>query len=217
MIDLVDYRKALDLQRRAVGALRAGRGGEIVFLLSHPPTITLGRKGRAGNVLVPAGRLEAMGIVLVRVERGGDATFHGPGQLVAYPILDLGARRVAPPRHVGNLEEAMLGTMRRLGVEGTRVEGLRGVFIRGAGGRLLKAGAVGVAVAAGISSHGLALNVEIDPQPFDLIVPCGLPGVGVTSLHLHAPAPLSIDEAADILAGELRRIYGGDLAIRTAF
>jgi lipoate-protein ligase B len=210
----VPYGEALAMQKKAAAELREGRGGEVLFILSHPPTITLGRKGRDDHITASPEILGARGISVVRTERGGDVTYHGPGQIVAYPVLDLAARRVSPPAHVANLEEAMMRTTRRYGIESTRIEGIRGVFTRGGGEEpFRKIGAVGVALSRGICFHGLALNVLLDPADFDVIVPCGLNGYGVTSMARCMPAALSMDEVADDLAAEIRVIYGEHLPI----
>jgi lipoate-protein ligase B len=208
-IEIVEYRRALELQRNAVRELQAGGGREVFFFMSHPPTITVGRKGDASHVLAAPGSLESRGIEVVRVERGGDVTFHGPGQLVVYPILDLGARRLPPPAHVWNLEEAMIRALARAGLEAWRNEGWRGVFAgRGPDGSFLKIGAVGVAVARGVCFHGLAMNVTIDPGAFDVIVPCGLRGVRAASMRGCGAYRASVEEAADAVAAELAAIYG---------
>jgi lipoate-protein ligase B len=210
----VGYEEALAMQRKAALDLQAGSGGEVLFVLSHPPTITIGRKGSADHITAAPASLEARGVSIVRTERGGDVTYHGPGQVVVYPVLDLAARRVPPPAHVGNLEEAMMKTLGRFGIESARVKGIRGVFARAVGEETPgKIGAVGVALSRGICFHGLALNVLIDPGDFDVIIPCGLGDIRVTSMARCTTAALSMDEVADALASELRAIYGAHLPI----
>jgi len=217
-IETVGYHEAHAMQKRAVSELQSGKGREVLIVLSHPPTVTIGRKGDRSNVLAPDGVLKEKGIGLVRTERGGDVTFHGPGQLVVYPVLNLGARRLSPPGHVYNLEEAIMQTTRRAGMVAVRVDGIRGVYVpAGSEERFLKLGAVGVAVERGICYHGLALNVRVEPGDFNVIVPCGLRDFGVTSMHLCAPSSISMDGVADVLVGELLNIYGRDLEVISTF
>jgi lipoyl(octanoyl) transferase len=216
-IETIEYEKARDFQRRLVADLQEGRGRETALIVTHPPTITLGRKARPENILAPAARLRSMGVAVARTERGGDVTWHGPGQIVAYPIVNLARRRMAPPDHVHALEEAMIAVLGRFGLEGLRLERVRGVFLGSLRGRPpCKVGAVGVAVARGWAFHGLSLNVRVDPGFFSLIVPCGLRDIEATSMHLHLQAPPDPGEVADGLARELRRIYGETLAVRTS-
>ncbi len=182
--DEVPYRAAWELQHRLVAGRREGRYGDTVVLLEHPPVYTLGRRATPSNILLDDAQLAAAGIDVVPVDRGGDVTYHGPGQLVVYPIF-----RLAGQRHVVDFVRALEGiamdALAGLGVEGSRREGLSGVWV----GRE-KIVAIGVRVAAGgITSHGLALNVAPDLTHFGGIIPCGLATEGVTSLqalgHTH--------------------------------
>lgn len=174
---IVEYRAAWELQQQLVTRRQAGEIGDTVVLLEHPPVYTLGRRASSGNVLLDADELERAGIDLVAVDRGGDVTYHGPGQLVVYPVI-----RLAGQRHVVDfvraLEEVAIRALALLDVEGCRREGLTGVWV----GRE-KIVAIGVRVGAGgVTSHGLALNVAPDLSHFAGIVPCGLATEGVTSL-----------------------------------
>jgi lipoyl(octanoyl) transferase len=176
-LDLVEYRAAWALQQRLVVARQADEIGDTVVLVEHPPVYTLGRRATGTNVLLDATELAAAGIDVVNVDRGGDVTYHGPGQLVVYPVV-----RLAGQRHVVDfvraLEEVALGALDRLGVTAERRHGLTGVWV----GRE-KIVAIGVRVGAGgVTSHGLALNVDPDLAHFAGIVPCGLATEGVTSL-----------------------------------
>ena len=173
----VDYRDAWDLQQRLVVARREGRVGDTVVLVEHPPVYTLGRRATTEHVLLDEQARGAAGIDLVAVDRGGDVTYHGPGQLVVYPVL-----RLAGQRHVVDfvrmLEQVAIAALARLGVTGERRDGLTGVWV----GRE-KIVAIGVRVGAeGVTSHGLALNVDPELSHFGGIVPCGLATEGVTSL-----------------------------------
>jgi len=174
---VVPYREAWELQQRLVIGRQDGTQPDTVVMLEHPPVYTLGRRASATNVLLDADQLAAAGIDVIPVDRGGDVTYHGPGQLVVYPIV-----RLADQRHVVDfvraLEEVALRALARLGVRAERREGLTGVWV----GRE-KLVAIGVRVgAAGVTSHGLALNVDPDLTHFAGIVPCGLATEGVGSL-----------------------------------
>ena len=188
----VEYRDAWDLQQRLVAARRDGRVGDTVVLIEHPPVYTLGRRASTEHVLLDEAARAASGIDLVAVDRGGDVTYHGPGQLVVYPVL-----RLAGQRHVVDfvrmLEEVAITALARLGVAADRREGLTGVWV----GRE-KIVAIGVRVGAeGVTSHGLALNVDPDLSHFGGIVPCGLATEGVTSLAaLGRAADMSTARAA---------------------
>jgi len=183
LLDLpqTDYSQALALQHRIVAARREGRlDRDLVILLEHPPVFTLGRRGGRENLLVPEEVLKAKGISIVPIERGGDITYHGPGQLVAYPIIDLNAAHLAVVAFVGALEQAMVATAAHwdLPAQGDAVH--RGAWI---GQR--KLGSVGITVRRGISFHGLALNVATDLTPFTWINPCGIQACAMTSLALE--------------------------------
>ena len=176
-LGVVEYRAAWHLQQRLVAQRQDDMMSDTLVLLEHPPVYTLGRRATTEHVLLDAAELDAAGIDVVPVDRGGDVTYHGPGQLVVYPVL-----RLAGQRHVVDfvraLEEVAIRALATLGVIGTRRDGLTGVWI----GRE-KIVAIGVRVgAAGVTSHGLALNVQPDLAHFAGIVPCGLATEGVTSL-----------------------------------
>jgi lipoyl(octanoyl) transferase len=176
-LGVVPYRQAWELQQQLVAARQAGTSGDTVVMLEHPPVYTLGRRASASNVLLGEAELSAAGIEVVAVDRGGDVTYHGPGQLVVYPVV-----RLAGQRHVVDfvraLEEVALTALARLGVRAERREGLTGVWVARE-----KVVAIGVRVGAdGVTSHGLALNVDPDLAHFAGIVPCGLATEGVASL-----------------------------------
>ncbi|HJM88589.1 MAG TPA: lipoyl(octanoyl) transferase LipB [Dehalococcoidia bacterium] len=180
---LVPYSAASRWQRETATSLRregdtGGEADEAVALLEHPPVYTLGRRGGRQHVLRSEAELALQGAELVESDRGGDVTFHGPGQLVVYPILDLRARGIAPVDHVRSLEGVVIDVLRDFEVCGERVEGRPGVWVSGA-----KVAAVGVRVQRGVSTHGLALNVSTDLSRFDAIVPCGIGDAGVTSMQ----------------------------------
>jgi len=180
----IDYQAGLDLQKRLVEDRRSGRIGDTLLLLEHPPVITLGVKTRRGpsNIVASTEELEAQGVGVFETGRGGDVTYHGPGQLVGYPILDLKPDRQDVHRYVRDLEEVLILAIGRFGVEGHRVKGLTGVWV-GPPESEEKVAAIGVRISRWITSHGFALNVATDLGHFDLIVPCGIADRGVTSLE----------------------------------
>jgi lipoate-protein ligase B len=196
----VPYGEALALQERRVEARRRGEAGDALLLLEHPPVITLGRRGREENVLLPAAALAARGIEVHRVGRGGDATYHGPGQLVGYLVADLAARGEADAGALlRRIEAALVAALADLGCAAYTRPGQTGVFAApGAPGPARKIASIGVGLRGWISWHGFALNVTIDPADFGLIVPCGLRDVAMTSLarELGDAAAPGLDERA---------------------
>jgi len=211
----VPYERAWEWQRETATALRDGRGLEALALLQHPPVYTLGRRTRPQHLLVDASTLQARGASVIEVDRGGDVTFHGPGQLVAYPILGLRRRGVGPVEYVRALESVVIAALARFGVLGERVPGRPGVW---AGGD--KIAAIGVRVQGGVTTHGFALNVDTDLRWFDAIVPCGLADVSVTSMARvlsQAPAMARVEDAvADAFAAVFRSALREADASRTS-
>jgi lipoyl(octanoyl) transferase len=178
-LGVVPYAEGLELQRRLVERRKAGEIPDQLLLLQHPPVITLGVKVRAdrSHVLASAAELAEAGVELFETGRGGDVTYHGPGQIVGYPILDLRPDRCDVHRYVRDLEQVMIATAAAFGIEAARVPGLTGAWV----GRD-KLAAIGVRISRWITSHGFALNVTTDLANFGLIVPCGIAERGVTSL-----------------------------------
>jgi lipoyl(octanoyl) transferase len=195
----------LELQAEHVTARQAGRSHDTLLLLEHDPVFTLGRNARHENVLLPDESLRARGFEVVETGRGGDVTYHGPGQLVAYPILDLSPDRRDVHRYVRDLEEVMIRTCADYGVIATRIEGLSGAWVGDS-----KIGAIGVRIARWVTSHGIALNVTTDLSAFRLIVPCGIRDHGVTSLErvLGRAIPLGavMDRIQHHFAGVFERV-----------
>src|SRR5258707_12872519 len=179
----VDYSTALDLQLTLVDMVKAGRIGHTLLLLEHPPVITLGRNAGMANIVAPKHFLESKGIELVETDRGGEVTFHGPGQLVGYPIFDLRAftPRVGAVEFVRKIEESLIRTCGDLGVVTYRIPGLTGVWTENDPPG--KIAAIGVHISRAVTSHGFALNVNTELDYFNLIVPCGIVGKPVTSLE----------------------------------
>jgi lipoate-protein ligase B len=173
----ISYEDALTLQNNLAKARGAGQIGDTLLLLQHPPVITIGRSGKVQNVLVPEATLKERNIKVIFTDRGGDVTYHGPGQLVVYPILDIKAHGLGVPGYVWNLEEVVIRVLAHYGITACRVEKLRGVWVdRG------KIAALGVHLSRWISRHGLALNVNTDLDPFRLINPCGITDRPVISM-----------------------------------
>lgn len=178
-LGLVEYLRGWDLQRSLAEARRANIIPDVLLLLEHPHTYTLGRRGNEANILLTPDELEKRGIAVHHVDRGGDVTYHGPGQLVAYPILKLPADRLDYVQYIRDVERAMLLAVHDLGVAGELKDSFSGVWVGND-----KVCAIGVKIdAAGVTSHGVALNVNADLSYFDHIIPCGLTGKGVTSLQ----------------------------------
>lgn len=192
---------------RAVNARAADTRRESLALIEHRPVVTLGRRGDVGSLLATPEELSSRGIELVRADRGGDVTYHGPGQLVAYPILDLRARGLRVGDYVRALEAAIIATAAMFGVAARRVEGRPGVWVDEA----TKLASIGVRVSAGISRHGLALNVATSLEDFATIVPCGLEGTAMTSLARELTSPPTVEETADVLASALAERIGVSL------
>lgn len=201
------YRVAHDLQTRLVGARKEGILDRDIFIcLEHTPVFTLGRRGGRQNLRVPEESLKTQGIDIVHVERGGDITYHGPGQLVLYPILDLRKAGLGVVDYVTALEEVMLRTAAEWGIAAERNALNRGVWVG-----LQKLGSIGIAVRRGISFHGLALNANTSLEHFGWIHPCGLHGISVTSMAEILRKPVSMDEVRRSLLRHVERDFGREL------
>ncbi len=185
----IDYRQAWALQKSLVDERVGGRVPDTLLLLEHPPVLTLGRGADEAHVRASAAELAVRGIELIRVERGGEVTYHGPGQLVAYPILALSARGLLLRPLVRALEGALADTCRAFGVEAGRRDGHPGCWADPDGPAPRKIGALGLRVERGVSYHGVALNVAPDLADFELIDPCGMPGVVSTSIAWELGRP----------------------------
>jgi lipoyl(octanoyl) transferase len=194
----VDYASALDLQRRLVEARHSGRIANTLLLLEHPPVLTLGRNSSRSNILASDEFLAYRGVEIHEINRGGDVTYHGPGQLVGYPILDLRSftPRLGAVDYVRHLEEALIRACGDFGIPTQRIKGRTGVWtLPGGSTPEKKIAAIGVHISRGITSHGFALNVTTDLRDFDLIVPCGISDRTVTSLELETEQPSSLHPA----------------------
>jgi lipoyl(octanoyl) transferase len=201
----LSYADGLELQAQLVADRQADRIVDVLLLLEHDPVFTRGRNAREQNVLVRESLLRARGFDVFETGRGGDVTYHGPGQVVGYPILSLAPDRQDVHRYVRDLEEVMIRTCRDFGVEAERVAGLTGCWI----GRD-KIGAIGVRISRWVTSHGFALNVANDLAPYSLIVPCGIPDRGVTTLERLLGRPVAVAEAQDALARHFAEVFQRD-------
>jgi lipoyl(octanoyl) transferase len=208
----VDYGAALDLQARLVDQRKAGRIPDQLLLLEHPPVITLGVKTRndRSHVVATPDVLEDEGVALFESGRGGDVTYHGPGQLVGYPILDLRPDRCDVHRYVRDLEEVLIRAVARFGVVSGRLPGLTGAWV---GDR--KLAAIGVRIARWVTSHGFALNVSTNLAHFDLIVPCGITDKGVTSMVELAGRAIPMSDVEDAVAEAFCRVFDRKLVETT--
>ncbi len=219
----VPYRDAWQKQHDLVAARRRDEIPDQLLLLEHEPVLTLGRTSDERHVLASADELSRRGIELIRTERGGEVTYHGPGQLVAYPIIRLADRRMLVRPLVHALEAAMIETCARLGVETFRREGHPGCWVEGSGARPhRKIGALGLRIERGVSFHGIALNVDSDLRDFELIDPCGEPGLVSTSIadelgrSAEPPTTEAVERAGAIFAEAVAAQLGAPLAVSTA-
>lgn len=207
----VDYTEAHRLQKELQAKRISGEIGDTVLLLEHPPVLTMGRSAKEQHVLAAPEVLAARGISVHEVGRGGDVTYHGPGQLVAYPIIDLKPDRRDVRKYMWSLEETMIRTCADFGLSATRVEGLNGAWV---GDR--KVGAVGVRISRWVTMHGLALNANSDLTHFDLIVPCGIQDKKVTSLSAEIGRTVFATDVIDPLARHFAELYDTDVEWRDA-
>ena len=199
----VPYVPTWELQDELAEQRRVRRIGDRLLLLEHFPVYTIGRGGDAANMLATPERLREIGAELIRIDRGGDITFHGPGQMVAYPIVEL-RDPLDLRRYVRILEAAVIGTAAAFGVEAAHLDGLPGIWVNGE----RKLAAIGVRVKRGVTTHGLALNVNTDLRWFDEMIPCGIPDKEVTTLARETGAAVPTERVEDELARQLAAQLG---------
>ena len=203
------YQRALDLQLGVVAAKTTGRlEADVILSVEHPRVFTLGRRGGRENLFVSEDFLAEKGVSVVPTDRGGNITFHGPGQLVVYPIINLNHRRLKVVEFVSGLEQAMIRTAGNWGIDAGTDPANRGVWLDGD-----KLGSIGITVRRGVSFHGLALNVNTDMEPFGWINPCGLNQVRMTSFERHLNGPVAMAEARQHMARHLSEVF--DIALTT--
>ncbi|HET9476758.1 MAG TPA: lipoyl(octanoyl) transferase LipB [Dehalococcoidia bacterium] len=205
----IDYVEAWELQKRLAHERASGSRPDTLLLLEHHPVYTTGKRDANSNLRLPEGML---GAPLVQTDRGGDITFHGPGQLIAYPIIELREAKLGVVDYVRRLEEAIIGTLRTLGIEAGVICGLTGVWVGDA-----KIAAIGIRVgrppgtSGWVTTHGLALNVDVDLEWFQRIVPCGIADKGVTSIRELLGVTPPIDEVSALLGDNFGRVFGREM------
>jgi lipoyl(octanoyl) transferase len=197
----VPYREAWDVQRSLAGAVSQGAIPETVIFLEHPPVVTLGRRTDDGELHVPDGAE----VDVVETDRGGKSTFHGPGQLVCYPILDLRRHGKDVKKYVRDLEEALIRTLASLGLEGVRFEGLTGIWLHPPPRKIAS---IGVHISRWITTHGYALNVDLDPAPFtDWITACGLEDAAFTTIARELGRPVTVAEVRPFARDAIAEVF----------
>ena len=203
-LGVVPYADALEIQRALVEDRRAHRVGDLLLFVEHPHVLTLGVRGDGGrsHILAPPEMLHARGIEIYETGRGGDITYHGPGQLVGYPIVDLKPDRCDVHRYVRDLEDVLIRTAADYGIDARRIDGLTGVWVGDE-----KLAAIGVRISRWVTSHGFALNVTTDLDNFDLIVPCGIADRGVTSLSRLLSRPIDTRDVQDRVASHFEDVF----------
>jgi len=206
-VALIEYAEAYALQTRLVKAKNDRVvTPQIVLFVEHPPVFTLGKRGGKENLTVSESFLGESGIRLVQVERGGNITFHGPGQLVIYPIVHLRSERLSVVQYVYNLEEIMIRTVGEWGIAAGRKDKDRGVWVRNR-----KIGSVGIAVRRGVSFHGASLNVTVSMEPFQWMHPCGLKQIGTTSVENELGKAVSMDQVRLAARKHFMRVFDADM------
>ena len=198
----VGYDAAWALQRELVAARQVGAAPDTLLLLEHPPVITLGRAGEAAHLLGSRAELERRGVGFIETDRGGDITFHGPGQIVGYAIVDLDARGRDLHRYLRDLESVPIRALAEFGIRAARIDGLTGVWVGDA-----KVAAIGIRVSRWVTHHGFALNVDTDLSFFDLIVPCGIADKRVTSMEALLGRAVDRAEVEDALARAFEAVF----------
>ena len=209
-LGLIGYAEAWELQKRVVASRKAGAIADVLLLCEHQPVITLGRSGKRENLLASEHVLRQKGVEFHASDRGGDITYHGPGQIVGYPILNLGAIRRDVVWYVRMLEEAMIRATAEFGITAERVAGKTGIWVR-AGNTEEKLAAIGVRISRWVTSHGFAYNVSTDLRNFDLIVPCGIADRKATSLEKLLGRSVEQKEVAPRIAKHLGEVLGVEM------
>ena len=209
-LGLVPYEEAWDLQRSIAAAVSGGALPDTILLLEHPPTVTTGRRTEESELHIPAGAE----VDVVETDRGGKSTFHGPGQLVCYPIFDLKRHGQDVKRYCRDLEEALILTLAKLGVEAERIDGLTGVWLTRPPRKIAS---IGIHIAKWVTTHGYALNVDLDPAPFtQWITACGLDDAAFTTVAKELGRPVAVDEVRRPALEALVEVFGLDVAERPA-
>jgi lipoyl(octanoyl) transferase len=204
-LGLVPYEEAWELQRSLAGAVSRGAIPDTILLLEHPPTVTTGRRTEEGELHIP----EGAEVEIVETDRGGKSTFHGPGQLVCYPIFDLKRHGQDVKRYCRDLEEALISTLAKLGVEGERIDALTGVWLTKPPRKIAS---IGIHIAKWVTTHGYALNVDMDPAPFtQWITACGLEDAAFTTIATELGRPVTVDEVRGPALEALAEVFDLEL------
>src|SRR4051794_9219694 len=206
---LVTYENGMRLQQKLVELRQEEAIPDQLLLLEHPPVITLGRGGDVRNLIAPAATLDAERVRFFETTRGGDITYHGPGQLVGYPIINLGEGRRDVRKYVTMLEEVLIRSVAEYGIEAARVDGRRGIWVGNE-----KIAAIGVRIARWVTSHGFGLNVNTNLEHFRLITPCGIHGSGVTSIARRAGHEVPLDHVRAVVADKFAEVFERELRPR---
>ncbi len=208
----VGYGSALDLQRSMLNARKSGDIPDTLLLLEHPHVVTLGRTADDTHLVTERSGLEAAGVEIFKTDRGGEATYHGPGQLVGYPIIDVRVAKLGPVTYVRMLEKSIIETLVEFGIDADGVEGERGVWVGGVPNAKRnpdtnpvgkKIAAIGVRISGGVTMHGFALNVSTDLAYFEHIIPCGMPDLPFTSIALESGRDTSLRDCANVIGEKL--------------
>jgi lipoyl(octanoyl) transferase len=209
-LGLIPYREALALQRDVAGAVSQGAIPDTVLFLEHPPVITLGRRTELGELHVPDGA----SVEICETDRGGKSTYHAPGQLVCYPILDLTRHGQDVKKYCRDLEEALISTLSAFELESERIEGLTGIWLKSPPRKIAS---IGVHISKWITTHGYALNVDLDPAPFtEWITACGLEAAAFTTMAAELGHPLTVDDVRPAAVEALAEVFDLEFEPRPA-
>jgi len=206
-LGLVPYQKAWDMQRRVQQEVADGERPDTLLLVEHPHVYTLGRRGQDSDILVDETRLAELGAEVHHIDRGGEVTYHGPGQLVGYPIIDLRRLGGGPLKYVRKLEQALIATLSEFGIHSESEDRPTGVWIGDA-----KIAAIGVKVSRGVTTHGFALNVDPDLSYFDHIIACGMPAASATSISMELGRHVSVNDAVSTFIPHFAEMFGMDVS-----
>ena len=201
----IGYREAMARMEAQAASRMRDEVPDTLLLLEHDPVLTLGRRADVTNILLSQDELQTRGVEVHETGRGGDVTYHGPGQIVGYPVISLAPERKDVRRYVHDLEEVMIRTCADYGIEAGRVDGLIGTWVDGA----RKIGAIGVRLSKWVTSHGFAFNVASDLEAFSMIVPCGITDRGVTSIQRETGRAPALNDAMDRVEHHFRAVFGG--------
>ncbi len=210
-LGVVDYDRAFALQKAYVERLQRDEGDDVLLFVEHPHVITVGRNATERAIVADRRLIEARGAQVVATDRGGDVTYHGPGQLVGYPIVRLEADRRDIRRYVGDLEQVLIDTLRDFSIEAARHPVHRGVWVREK-----KIASLGIRISRWVTSHGFALNVSTDLSYFNLMNPCGIEGCTMTSIERECASPVSMAAVRERVAANFGRVFAREMHEETA-